>query len=58
MIAVKLALELMNNGHGPVAEWSIDECKYRTKQWEKKEITKIIKELTEKDLNEGGFLCQ
>ena len=49
MIAVKLALELMNNGHGPVAEWSIDECKYRTKQWEKKEITKIIRELTEQD---------
>jgi len=45
-LEVHLALEIMNNGHGSIASWSVDECKKRSDNWLRKKIESLITELT------------
>jgi len=46
-VDVKLALSMMNDGHGAIVNWSAGECKRRSQAWLNKRIKQLIDELNE-----------
>jgi len=44
-VDVKLALQMINDGAGPIATWSEGECKKRSAKWLDERIKEIVHEL-------------